>query len=83
MVFSGLERSGGESNNCWAWYKRVMDFACAQRSESGIVGVGVGVGKEEERKVRMVWSSSRAWMDLYSSLGQGVVISSSLNAINN
>lgn len=58
-----------------------MDFASAQRSESGVVGVGVG--KEEERKVRMVWSSSRAWMDLYSSLGQGVVISSSLYAINN
>lgn len=83
FVFSGLERSGGESSNCWAWYKRVIDFACAQRSESGAVGVGVGVGlgKEEERKVRMVWSSSRAWMDLYSSLGQGVVISSSLYAI--
>lgn len=60
-----------------------MDLACAQRSESGIVGVPVGVEEkeEEERKVRTVWSSSRAWMDLYSSLGQGVVISSSLYAI--
>lgn len=60
-----------------------MDLACAQRSESGMVGVPVGVEEEEkeERKVRTVWSSSRAWMDLYSSLGQGVVISSSLYAI--
>lgn len=62
-----------------------MDLACAQRSESGMVGVQVGVEEEEkeeeERKVRTVWSSSRAWMDLYSSLGQGVVISSSLYAI--
>lgn len=42
-----------------------MDFACAQRSESGMAGVGVAVGVERgERKVWMVVSSRRAWTDL-------------------
>lgn len=40
-----------------------MDFACAQRSESGMAGVGIGV-ERGERKVWMVVSSRRAWTDL-------------------